>query len=88
MQKPQDRFPKGKPSMTENGKEQLARQYAAGEITWRSLHERGFEDYVAVLAALGELGLRPPIARMSGPNVAARERGRAMIREALRRISE
>ena len=70
--------------MTEDDKEKLARQYAAGEITWRGLRERGFEDYVEVLAALGELGLRPPVAQMSGPNVTARERGRAMIREALK----
>lgn len=70
--------------MTEADKEKLIRQYAADEITWRKLRERGFDDYVQVLGALGELGLRPPIAPMRGPNVAARERGRAMIREALR----
>jgi len=70
--------------MTESDREKLIRQYAAGEITWTALRERGFEDYVQVLAALGELGLRPPIAPMDGPNVAARERGRAIIREALR----
>jgi len=65
-------------------REMLIRQYAAGEITWWALRERGFDDYVQVLGALGELGLRPPVAPMDGPNVAARERGRAMIREALR----
>ncbi|PPQ31772.1 hypothetical protein CCS01_16800 [Rhodopila globiformis] len=65
-------------------KETLIRQYAAGEITWHALQERGFSDYIQVLAALGELGLRPPIAPMTGPNRAARERGRAMIRDALR----
>lgn len=70
--------------MTENEKEKLIRQYAAGEITWHALRERGFENYVQVLGALGELGLRPPIAPMQGPNRAARERGRAIIREALR----
>jgi len=70
--------------MTETDKEKLIRQYAAGEITWHSLRERGFEDYVQVLGALGELGLRPPIAAMQGPNVEARQRGRAVIREALR----
>lgn len=69
--------------MTETDKEKLIRQYAAGEITWRALRERGFDDYVQVLGALGELGLRPPVAPMRGPNVAARERGRAIIREAL-----
>jgi hypothetical protein len=70
--------------MTETDKEKLIRQYAAGEITWRELRERGFDDYVQVLGALGELGLRPPVSAMRGPNVAARQRGRAIIREALR----
>jgi hypothetical protein len=64
--------------------DRLIRQYAAGDITWHELQQRGFETYAQVLAALGERGLRPPIAPMEGPNVAARERGRAMIREALR----
>ncbi len=67
--------------MTETDKEKLIRQYAAGEITWRALRERGFDNYVQVL---GELGLRPPVAPMEGPNVEARQRGRAIIREALR----
>jgi hypothetical protein len=70
--------------MTDTDKEKLIRQYAAGEITWHSLRERGFDDYVQVLGALGELGLRQPVAAMEGPNVAARQRGRAVIREALR----
>jgi hypothetical protein len=69
--------------VTEHERETLIRQYAAGEITWHELRERGFEDYVQVLGALGELGLRPPVAPMRGPNVAARERGRAIIRAAL-----
>ena len=69
---------------TETDKEKLIRR-CAGEITWRSLRERGFEDYVEVLALLGELRLRPPTAEPdTGPNREARERGRAMIREALR----
>jgi hypothetical protein len=70
--------------MAENAKDKLIRQYAAGEVTWHALRERGFEDYVQVLGALGELGLRPPVAAMKGPNVEARQRGRALIREALR----
>ena len=70
--------------MTENEREQLIRQYAAGEITWRALQERGFDNYVQVLGALGDFGLRPPVAPMEGPNVEARQRGRALIREALR----
>ncbi len=64
--------------------EDLIRRYAAGEITWHELQHRGFENYVQVLGALGELGLRPPIARVGGPNQEARARGRKIIREALR----
>ena len=45
---------------------------------------RGFEDYVQVLGGLGELGLRPPIAPMEGPNFAARERGRILAAAAAR----
>jgi hypothetical protein len=70
--------------MAETNRETLIRQYAAGQITWHELQERGFDNYVQVLGALGELGLRPPIARMEGPNVEARLRGRAIIRDALR----
>lgn len=69
--------------MTENERDRLIRDYAAGEMTWSALRERGFENYLDVLEALGERGLRPPIAPMDGPNVVARERGRALIREAL-----
>ena len=70
--------------MQRDEREGLIRQYAAGGTTWRELQERGFEDYIQVLGALGEFGLRPPIAPLEGPNRAARERGRAIIREALR----
>ena len=62
----------------------LLRRYAEGEVTWHELQSRGFEDYIAVLGGLGELGLRPPIAPLEGPNREARERGRAIIRKALR----
>ena len=74
--------------MLDPDKTALLRRYAAGEVTWRELQERGFADYLEVLAGLGELGLRPPIAPMTGPNVAARQRGIAIIREALRRETE
>lgn len=70
--------------MNDIERKQLARQYTAGEIAWRTLRERGFENYVQVLAALGELGLRPPVAPMEGPNVEACIRGRSIIRDALR----
>jgi hypothetical protein len=61
----------------------LLQDYACGTMTWATLRTMGFENYFDVLAGLGELGLRPPIAEMTGPNVASRERGRAMIRRLL-----
>lgn len=64
--------------------EKLLRQYAAGALTWHRLRRLGFENYLDVLAGLGELGLRPPIAPMDGPNVEARRRGRALLRQLLR----
>jgi hypothetical protein len=66
-------------------RQQLLRAYAAGELTWSVLRERGVENYADVLSGLGALGLRPPLAPMEGPNREARERARAMIREALAR---
>jgi hypothetical protein len=64
-------------------REKLLRDYAAGKVSWSVLRWNGFEDYVAVLGGLGALGLRPPIAPLEGPNRAARERGRALLRRAL-----
>lgn len=55
--------------MTEAERNQLIRRYAAGEITWHELRERGFSDYVEVLGSLGEAGLRPPVAGMEGAGV-------------------
>jgi hypothetical protein len=69
--------------MTETDKEKLIREYAAGEVTWSALRRRGFDNYLDVLTELGKLGLRPPVAPMDGPNVEARQRGRALLRQAL-----
>ena len=70
--------------MTENEREKLIREYAAGDITWRALREKGFESFLDVLAGLGKLGLRPPVAPMDGPNAAARQRASALVRDALK----
>jgi hypothetical protein len=70
--------------MTETDRQRLIRRYAAREISWRELRERGFENYVEVLGALDALGLRPPVAPMQGANVATRKRGRAAIHKTLR----
>ena len=43
-------------------------------MTWHSLQQRGFEDYVEVLGRLGALGLRPPLVPPHGPNDTARIR--------------
>jgi hypothetical protein len=69
--------------MTEADKEKIIRECAAGEITWSALRRRGFDHYPDVLTELGKLGLRPPVATMDGPNVEARQRGRALLRQAL-----
>jgi hypothetical protein len=65
-------------------RDELLRGYAAGSVSWRALQDQGFEDYVQVLAGLAELGLRPPLAAMEGPNVEARLRGLALIERLLR----
>lgn len=70
--------------MTENEKERLIREYATGQVAWSTMRERGIESYAEVLAGLGKLGLRPPVAPLDGPNREARERGRAIIRQALK----
>jgi hypothetical protein len=69
--------------MTKNKKENLIRQYAAGEIAWSTMRERGIDNCIEVLVGLGRLGLRPPIAPMEGSNVTVRQRGCVIIREAL-----
>lgn len=56
------------------------RAYAAGDLGWATLRNRGVH-YEDVLAGLGALGLRPPMAPMTGPNVEARRRGIALLRK-------
>ena len=61
----------------------LLQDYAACRVSWHELQQRGFANYLEVLAGLGEMGLRPPIAPMEGPNVAARRRGIALLQQVL-----
>ena len=74
--------PEGSPEAAV-AREALLRAYAAGDVSWHDLQWQGFDDYVQVLGGLAELGLRPHAAPMTGPNVAARQRGRALLRKAL-----
>ncbi len=64
--------------------ENALRRYAAREITWSALRDQGFENYRDVLAGLGELGLRPRVAPLEGPNAEKRRQGRAILRAALK----
>ena len=75
-----------RPDAEERGR--LLMAYAAGEISWRELRQRGFADYAEVLGGLGEIGLRPPIAKMEGPSRSARERGRVLLRRLLREAAQ
>jgi hypothetical protein len=63
--------------------EALLRRYASGTLSWNTLRASGFESFADVLAGLGALGLRQPMAEMIGPNVESRMRGRAMLRQIL-----
>jgi hypothetical protein len=58
---------------------------SAVSACWRArLRSRGV-TYLDVLGGLGDLGLRPPLVPMEGPNVEARERGTRRLRELLAR---
>ncbi|MGO9418979.1 hypothetical protein [Roseiarcus sp.] len=70
--------------MAESDRERMIRQYAAGEISWHTMRERGFDSFLDDLAGLGALGLRQPVAPMEGPNVESQQRASALIREALK----
>jgi hypothetical protein len=73
--------------MIEVEKEALIRAYAKGDVSWQSLQSHGFDNYFELLASLGELGLRPPIADMTGQNVEGRKRGIAILRDHIRKGS-
>lgn len=64
--------------------EELLRDYAAGRLTWRFLRANGFDSYLDVLGGLGDLGLKPPMAIMEGPNTEARQQARALLSRVLR----
>jgi hypothetical protein len=70
--------------MIEPDGEKIISEYAGGGITWSALRRCGFENYLDVLTELGKLGLRPPVAPMDGPNGQARQRGRSLLRQALK----
>src|SRR5262249_28635864 len=71
--------------LTQQEQDDLIARYANGHITWSELRRYDeFESYLDVLAGLGRLGLRPPIAPMTGPNAVSRKRRIEMVRAALR----
>ena len=42
--------------------EKLIREYADGKVSWALMKTKGVTNYLSVLAALGELNLKPPTA--------------------------
>lgn len=61
--------------------EQL-RDYAEGRLAWFEMRQAGI-GYDDVLAGLGALGLRPPLAPLEGVNAEARRRGIEILRSHL-----
>jgi len=59
------------------------RTYARGELTSRAVRDETGMDYSDILAGLGRLGLRPPVASFDGINGPALRRGVAVLLAAL-----
>jgi hypothetical protein len=62
---------------------EVLRKYARGELTSRAVRDETGMDYSEILAGLGRLGLRPPVANFDGINGPALRRGVAVMLEAL-----
>jgi hypothetical protein len=62
---------------------EVLRKYARGELTSRAVRDETGLDYSEILAGLGRLGLRPPVASFDGINGPALRRGVAVLLEAL-----
>ena len=63
----------------------LAQDYVNGTKSFREIKEAGVTSYIALLAALAELHLRPPVAREIGPNIETRRAGMARLASLLRK---
>jgi hypothetical protein len=63
---------------------ELARAYAIGKLSFREIQETGLTSYIALLAILADLRLRPYQAPMVGPNVKTRQEGMAQLENILR----
>jgi hypothetical protein len=64
--------------MTQEQFETLVRDYADGKISWQLMKQKGIRNYLTVLGALGNLGLKPPKAPLE-----LTEKARGVIRRAL-----
>ncbi len=62
---------------------ELTAQYALGHKSFRELQDNGAIPYTAILAQLGEMNLRVPIARDIGPNLETRRAGMKLLAELL-----
>ncbi len=62
---------------------EIAKAYAAGEISFREVQDRGIFRYTELLALLADLNLRPPIAPDGGPNAESRAEGMRRLEKIL-----
>lgn len=63
----------------------LAKRYAQGDLTIHELRRAGHHRMIELFADLAEIGARPPLASMIGPNVETRLAGLERLRERLKR---
>jgi hypothetical protein len=62
---------------------QAVRDCAAGKVSWRALRKHGLKSYIEVLSAMADLGLRPYMAPLTGPNVETRIAGMKVLKDIL-----
>ncbi len=63
----------------------LVRRYADGQMSTRDLGRAGHGRMIQILSDLCRLGLRMPLADMTGPNVESRQAGISRLDDVLRR---
>lgn len=66
-------------TLERTSRQALVRQYANGDMSIRELRQSGHRRMVELLSDLSELGLRMPLADMTGPNTQSRRAGIARL---------
>jgi hypothetical protein len=78
--------PFGQRTSSQDKRVELLKAYVAGEVSVHDLRRSGFGRNTDILAGLADLGLRPPLAAMDGPNVDTRRAGIARLEKILDRV--